>query len=118
MFAFRHVEYAHDLWWQFAFSGDAPRSLRAMVGALSVILFFALAKLLSPAVRKPQLPGRDELEKAKLIIEKSTGTIGYLAFLEDKALLFNDREKRLHHVWRREEELDRHGGSYWTCFRT
>ncbi len=44
VFAFRHVEYAHDLWWQFAFSGDAPRSLRAMVGALSVILFFALGQ--------------------------------------------------------------------------
>ncbi|MHB8909823.1 MAG: bifunctional lysylphosphatidylglycerol flippase/synthetase MprF [Syntrophales bacterium] len=89
LFAFRHVEYAHDLWWQFAFSGDAPRSLRAMVGSLSVILFFALAKLLSPAVKKPQLPGRDELGKAKLVIEKSSGTNGYLAFLEDKALLFN-----------------------------
>ncbi len=50
------------------------------------------AKLLSPAIKKPQLPGRDELEKAKLIIEKSPETIGYLALLEDKALLFNKRE--------------------------
>jgi phosphatidylglycerol lysyltransferase len=89
LFAFRHVEYTHDLWWQFAFAEDAPRSLRAMVGAFSVILFFALAKLLTPAPVKPQLPNKADLEYARGIVEKSTGTTGYLAFLEDKALLFN-----------------------------
>jgi len=28
-FSHRHVEYAHSLWWTFAFEGDAPRMLRA-----------------------------------------------------------------------------------------
>jgi len=92
MFAFKHAEYTHDLWWQFTFSGDAPRSLRAMVGVLSIILFFVLAKLLSPAIKKTNLPGSDELARAKPIIEKSGTTLGYLTCLGDKGLLFNSHQ--------------------------
>jgi phosphatidylglycerol lysyltransferase len=40
------VEYTDQLWWQFAFSGDAPRSLRAMARAVSVALFYFTARLL------------------------------------------------------------------------
>ncbi len=28
LFSYRHVEYSHDLWWKFAYRGDAPRSMR------------------------------------------------------------------------------------------
>ncbi len=89
MFAYRHIEYANDLWWQFTFSGDAPRSLRAMVGTFSVIFFFVLFVLLSPALKKPQPATKEELEEAKPIIDRGPGTNGYLALLDDKALLFN-----------------------------
>ena len=29
LFAYRHVPYDNELWWQFAFHASAPRSLRA-----------------------------------------------------------------------------------------
>ena len=33
LFAFKHVEYCDELWWRFALQADAPRFLRASVGA-------------------------------------------------------------------------------------
>ena len=30
LFAYRHVPYSNELWWQFAFEAPAPRSLRAL----------------------------------------------------------------------------------------
>ena len=39
VFAHKHVEYAHSLWWQIRGTAeDAPRSLRAMVGAAAVLV--------------------------------------------------------------------------------
>ncbi len=32
VFSFKHVLYRHELWWQFSFAGDAPRSIRAAAG--------------------------------------------------------------------------------------
>ena len=39
-FAFKHVEYSSELWWQFAVDRSAPRTLRASVGATMAILAF------------------------------------------------------------------------------
>ncbi len=32
LFVYRDVEYSHELWWQFEFSAEAPRGLRALLG--------------------------------------------------------------------------------------
>ncbi len=45
-FAFKHVEYSSELWWQFELRGEASRFLRASVGAAGVLFFFALARLM------------------------------------------------------------------------
>ena len=37
LFAFKHVDYSHELWWQFELHGDASRFLRASVGAAVVV---------------------------------------------------------------------------------
>ena len=34
LFAYRHVPYSKELWWQFAFEAPAPRSLRALLLAM------------------------------------------------------------------------------------
>jgi phosphatidylglycerol lysyltransferase len=36
-FVFKHVEYSHDLWWQFELRGDASRFLRASGGARGLL---------------------------------------------------------------------------------
>ena len=43
-FAFKHVEYSHELWWQFELGQEASRFLRSSVGAA-----VALACSASPA---------------------------------------------------------------------
>ena len=89
-FAYKHVEYSHSLWWQFAVSSNAPRFLRAMVGASALLLFFSLARLLRPLRLPKQRPDTADLEQARVIIAASPQTVANLALLGDKTLLFNE----------------------------
>jgi phosphatidylglycerol lysyltransferase len=89
IFSYRHVEYSHDLWWRFTLEGDAPRFLRATVGAMSLALFFAIARLLRFGPAKLILPGQQDLEKVATIVQRSPLTYAHLALLGDKAFLFN-----------------------------
>jgi phosphatidylglycerol lysyltransferase len=137
-FAYKHVEYSHDLWWHFSLSGDAPRFLRATMGAVCLILFFAVARLLRPARLKMALPGSEDMVKACAVIDRSKKTYANLALLGDKTLMFSENgnaflmygikgrtwvamadpigpeEERTELVWRFHEICDRNGG--WTVF--
>jgi phosphatidylglycerol lysyltransferase len=88
-YSYRHVEYAHSLWWRFAFSGDASRFLRATVGVVVFGLFFAVARLLRPVPPQPPESGQKELEKAYAIVCNSTEVFAHLALLGDKRFLFS-----------------------------
>ncbi len=91
-FSYTHVEYSDQLWWRFAFyRGDAPRFLRATVGALGVALLFAVARLLRPARPEPAAATEADLEKVRGIVAQSPKTYANLALLGDKSFLFNDR---------------------------
>ncbi len=46
------------------FIGDAPRFLRATVGAIGAALFMAMARLLRPVPTEPPFPGMTDLERA------------------------------------------------------
>lgn len=90
-FSHNHVEYAHELWWQFALFGDAPRALRALVGALSVTCVFFIARLLRSVPPPIVVPDSVVLEQARTVVARAGHTEANLALLGDKALLFNDR---------------------------
>lgn len=68
IFSYRHVEYDRELWWTFTLHGNAPRFLRAEVGAAALLLFFGLGRLLRPSKHEPVLPGPEELERASRIV--------------------------------------------------
>jgi phosphatidylglycerol lysyltransferase len=53
LFAFKHVEYSQDLWWQFELEGNASRFLRGSVGAATVVLLFAMGRLIGHAPTRP-----------------------------------------------------------------
>jgi phosphatidylglycerol lysyltransferase len=89
LFAFQHVEYSRDLWWQFELQGDASRFLRASVGAGVVLLLIALAKLVGYAPHEATVPSEADLRDAQKAIAAQPATFPYLAFLRDKALLFD-----------------------------
>jgi phosphatidylglycerol lysyltransferase len=132
-YSYRHVEYADRLWWQFAFSGHASRFLRASLGAVLFLLFFAAARLMRPAPPKPKAPTPEEMERVWGIVQEAGDTVANLAILGDKHFLFNDAgtafvmygitgnswismgdpvgpEDRLEDLaWRFREAADRHG---------
>jgi len=88
-FAFRHVEYSSDLWWQFELHAEASRFLRATVGASIALMFFAVARLMGYAPHEAPEPTADDLETAGEIIRRQKETYPSLLYLRDKALLFD-----------------------------
>jgi phosphatidylglycerol lysyltransferase len=89
LFAYRHVPYAKDLWWQFELEGSAPRSLRGSLLAAVVAAAYGLWRLLRPS--KPALasPSLDDLQQAEVLIANGHDTNANLALLGDKHLMFN-----------------------------
>ena len=89
-FAFKHIDYSHELWWQFELRGEASRFLRASVGVALTLFFVAVARLLSFAPHETVMPSPSDLADAERAIGSQPSTFPYLALLADKALLFND----------------------------
>ncbi len=138
LWSFKHVEYSHDLWWQFELSAHAPRSLRAAVGVLVLLAAYGTARLLRPARPEPTPPTTADLEQARAVVAASPATSAYLALLGDKLFLFNAARtgfvmyavegrswvamgdpvaapaETRELVWEFHELSDRHGG--WTVF--
>ena len=90
LFAFKHVDYAHELWWQFELRGEASRALRASVGAAVVVLLVGIARLLGQAPHEAPGPTDADLDDAGRAIATQRSTFPSLVYLRDKALLFND----------------------------
>lgn len=88
-FAYRHVEFRHELWWDFALRGDAPRFLRASVAVVVVASAVGLRRLLRPAGGRPPRPNRAALERAAEIAAHSPHGGAQLALVGDKPLLFS-----------------------------
>ncbi|MEI8348336.1 MAG: bifunctional lysylphosphatidylglycerol flippase/synthetase MprF, partial [Pseudomonadota bacterium] len=91
-FAYRHVEYDHELWWEFSFDGDAPRFLRAMVGTQLIVLLFALAKLFKTRPPDDHATLQESPELIKNLVRSSPNTTATLALLGDKYFFFNQKK--------------------------
>ena len=89
-FAYKHVEYAQDLWWHFSFRGDAPRFLRATVGAVSLAFVFAVIQLMRPARMRPRGIEAPPPEELKALLRTYPDSYANLALLGDKQFLFNE----------------------------
>jgi phosphatidylglycerol lysyltransferase len=90
-FSFKHVEYSNSLLWQFELAHNAPRFLRASVGASIAILFFALARLFRQARPETGGPSAADLARAAAVAASSGDTAAWLAQLGDKELLFSEK---------------------------
>lgn len=137
-FAYKHVEYRSELWWRFALNGEAPRFLRATVGAMAATAAFAIWRLVRPARPDPDPPTHDDLLRAETIAKTSVDSAAHLALLGDKRLMFADDDTgflmygvagrsfvafhdpvgddatQRELAWRFRELVDKHGG--WTVF--
>lgn len=88
-FAYRDVDYAHELWWQFEFDGHAPRSLRAITGMVLLGLGVGAWQLFRPASGQLKSPGPEETAQAAAIVQSQGIAEASLALLGDKHFLFS-----------------------------
>jgi len=89
-FAYKHVEYANELWWQFAFEDDAPRFLRATVGVLTAGVAVGLSRLLRPHRLEARPAEREVLGHVRKVVAGALHASAHLALLGDKRFLFTD----------------------------
>ncbi|MBY0276157.1 bifunctional lysylphosphatidylglycerol flippase/synthetase MprF [Candidatus Binatia bacterium] len=90
MFAYRHVDYSHELWWEFALFSGAPRFLRATVGVVGLAIAFSLAHLLRPAQAVATAPDDTTRDTVRAIVAASPSAMANLALLGDKSFLLSD----------------------------
>jgi phosphatidylglycerol lysyltransferase len=91
VFFYKIEKTPQDLWAHFIQTSDVGRFLREAAGAWIVVGVFALVKLLHGPPPRPVRPGPAETELARRIIADSPVTLGNLALLGDKTLLFNEK---------------------------
>jgi phosphatidylglycerol lysyltransferase len=83
----RHLEYSRELWWQFEFTSNAPRALRATTAALVMLAAFGLARLLRPATPRPPAPSAEDLRRVQDLVATWPRAYAHLALVGDKALI-------------------------------
>lgn len=88
-FAYKHVEYSNDLWWQFEGMEETSRSLRAVLGVTVGVAAWGLLLLLRPRPARPHPATEDERARAAAIVRAQTSTEANLANLGDKFYLFS-----------------------------
>ena len=89
-FAFRQVEFYHQLWWQFEFDATVSRAMRTVLGVAMVGLTIGVWELLRPAAGRPSRPTATELVQTQRIAAAQTRPDALLALMGDKSLLFSD----------------------------
>ena len=90
LFAFKYVDYSNELWWKFAVRADAPRFLRAQVGATVFAMAIALWRLFRPAPMSAEPASPEQLARILPAIQRTSEAMSNLALLGDKALFVND----------------------------
>ncbi len=88
-FAYRNVGYTTELWWDFAYRGDAPRFLRASLAAGVAALAIGLHALLHRHGRPRPTPP-EPASRLISIVGTSHRADANLAFLGDKRFLFSE----------------------------
>ena len=88
-FAYQDVDYSNQMWWDFAYRGDAPRFLRASLAACVAALAIGLHALLHRHGRPRETTPEPE-ERIAAIVATSPRADSNLAFLGDKRFLFSD----------------------------
>ncbi|MCM2293545.1 bifunctional lysylphosphatidylglycerol flippase/synthetase MprF [Allorhizobium sp. BGMRC 0089] len=88
-FVYRDVDYSHSLWWEFEFSEDAPRSLRAMLGLTIFSTALAVFSMLRPAALAVKPSSSEDVDKAVNIVKGSDLADGNLVRTGDKAVMFS-----------------------------
>ncbi|HEY9024996.1 MAG TPA: bifunctional lysylphosphatidylglycerol flippase/synthetase MprF [Burkholderiaceae bacterium] len=88
-FAYQEVGYSNQLWWQFELDGQAPRSLRALLGIALAAGAFGFWHLMRPAAGEVAQPSEADLLRAAAIVRANPSSEGCYALVGDKHLMFS-----------------------------
>lgn len=88
-FVYQDVAYTDQLWWQFEFNANAPRSLRALVGVALTVFAFAFWQWFREPEGKVHRPTAVEIERAASIVQQQPSAEACLSLMGDKSLLFS-----------------------------
>ena len=89
LFVYRDVEYSHELWWQFEFSAEAPRGLRALLGVTIGASAVAIWSLMRPATSAIAPASEEDMERAIAIVEAQDMSDANLVRMGDKRIMFS-----------------------------
>jgi len=92
-FAYQEVGYSNQLWWQFELDGQAPRSLRALMGVALIALAYGLWQLLRPPAGEVADTSPEEIARAAAIVRANPSSDGCYALVGDKHLMFSPSGK-------------------------
>ncbi|WP_419909758.1 bifunctional lysylphosphatidylglycerol flippase/synthetase MprF [Hoeflea sp.] len=88
-FAYRHVEYSNQLWWEFSWSGDAPRFLRTSVAVVAALFALGLHMILNR--RTVEVPAFEQVpDSVRQLVEQSPDPDSTIALLGDKHFLISE----------------------------
>jgi phosphatidylglycerol lysyltransferase len=87
IFAYRHIAYSDDLWWEFAVHGDAPRFLRAMLGVVVLLTGAVIWRLMAPAEMRCEVASIGDVDRIRPILQQADRTDAMLALTGDKRFL-------------------------------
>ncbi|ACP24719.1 lysyl-tRNA synthetase 2 [Sinorhizobium fredii NGR234] len=88
LFVYRDVEYSHELWWQFEFSAEAPRGLRALFGVTIGATAVAIWSLMRPATTAVAPASEEDMERAIAIVAAQDMSDANLVRMGDKSIMF------------------------------
>lgn len=90
LFSYSHEEYRESMWWEFAWKGNAPRSMRATFGAAVLLIILFASALLRSAPKPPPIAKGNELDEIQKLVDSDPSTNANLALLGDKRFIFSE----------------------------
>ena len=86
IFSYKHVDFQTDLWWQFAWKGDASRFLRASFGAAVMLIAAIVIRFGNPVAQRGSVE-EARLPDEQLAFADNDRTDAMLAWTGDKRFL-------------------------------
>ena len=100
LFAYKHVEYSSQLWWEFELHGEASRFLRATVGVAIGLVLLTLTRLLRNAPHELEMPTDAQLAEGRRDHRRSGIFVRVPGLPSRQGHSVRRRRTRVRHVWR------------------
>ncbi len=94
VFSYKHIEYSNILWWEFSYTSDASRFLRASLLIVTIVFAWFSYLLLRP-VKPVEDKTKTDLGLIKPILNTSDKSSSFLALTGDKRFIFSEDKSAL-----------------------